>query len=395
MKTTAFLSFVTVLRKELMDTFRDRRTMINLLLVSPLLYPLLLIGMGKVAKDRTETQLQQPITLAVVNREAAPNLMNFLKAAGINATDAPKDVEAQIRDQRLDMALVVDEEYPENFRTGEPATVEIMTDSTRRNADTLVGRLRDALDVYNNQVGSLRLTVRGVSPLLVKPVNVGTRDLAPAAAKKNGFLAFMLPYLLMLTAFLGGAALLFEATAGEREHQSMEPLLTTASKRGSIVSGKMGAATVIGILSIVLTLLGFKLGALIGGESAKMMDVPFVTIISLVFILLPLVVLGAALLTWLAARAKTMKEAQSLIVILMLMPMIPGVLLMINPIKEKLWHFAVPFLSQNQLIQKLLREEWISPQVWATYFAGAFGVAAVFWVLAVLRYNDERLAISG
>ena len=83
------------------------------------------------------------------------------------------------------------------------------------------------------------------------------------------------------------------------------------------------------------------------------------------------------------------------IVILMLMPMIPGVLLMINPIKEKLWHFAVPFLSQNQLIQKLLREEWISPQVWATYFAGAFGVAAVFWVLAVLRYNDERLAISG
>ena len=48
---------------------------------------------------------------------------------------------------------------------------------------------------------------------MTKPLNVGTQDLAPAAAKKNGFLTMMLPYLLMLTAFLGGMALLFEATS--------------------------------------------------------------------------------------------------------------------------------------------------------------------------------------
>ncbi len=395
MRPTLMQSFLAVLRKELKDVFRDRRTMINLLIVSPLLYPIMLIGLSKLTAGRAETQLQQPIELPVVNVHSAPNLMNFLKAAGINAVEAPKDVEAQVRDQRLDMALVIDDKYAENFRKGQPATVEIMTDSTRRNADTLVGRLNGALDAYNKQVGSMRLVVRGIDPILAKPVNVGTRDLAPAAAKRNGLLAFILPYILMIVAFLGGAPLLFEATAGEREHQSLEPLLTTATRRGSIVSGKIAAASVVGVISIILTLLGFKLAAAVGGEAGKMMDVPIMTIGHLLVILAPLVVFGATFLTWIAARSKTIKEAQSYMIILMLLPMIPGMVLMVNPIKEKLWQFAVPFLSQNQLIMKLLREEWISPQVWGAYFAGAIGVAALFWFLAVIRYNDERLAISG
>ena len=395
MRPTLMQSFLAVLRKELKDVFRDRRTMINILVFSPLLYPLLLIGAGKLASGRAETQLQQPISLPVVNVQAAPNLMNFLKAAGINAVEAPKDVETQVRDQRIDMALVVHDDYAENFRKGQPATVEIMTDSTRRNADTLRERLSNALDGYNKQVGSMRLVVRGIDPILAKPVNVGTRDLAPAAAKRNGFLAFMLPYLLMMVSFLGGAPLLFEATAGEREHQSLEPLLTTATHRGAIVSGKIAAASVIGMISIVLMLLGFKLGAAVGGEAGKMMDVPVMVIGALLVILAPLVVLGSTFLTWIAARSKTIKEAQSFMIILMMLPMLPAFILMINPIKEKLWQFAVPFLSQNQLIMKLLREEWISPQIWGTYYAGAIAVAALFWIMAVLRYNDERLAISG
>ena len=395
MRPTLMQSFLAVLRKELKDIFRDRRTMINILLFSPLLYPILLIGLGKLGSGRAETQLQQPISLPVVNVQAAPNLMNYLKAAGINAVEAPKDVEAQVRDQRVDMALIVHDDYAENFRKGKPATVEIMTDSTRRNADTLVARLNSALDTYNKQVGAMRLVVRGVDPILAKPVNIGTRDLAPAAAKRNGFLAFMLPYLLMMVAFLGGAPLLFEATAGEREHQSLEPLLTTATRRGSIVSGKIAAASVIGIISIVLTLLGFKLGAAVGGDAGKMMDVPFFTILQLLVILTPLVVFGATFLTWIAARSKTIKEAQSFMILLIMLPMLPAFILMVNPIKEKLWQFAVPFLSQNQMIMKLLREEWISPQIWGAYYAGAIGVAAIFWILAVIRYNDERLAISG
>ena len=60
-------------------------------------------------------------------------------------------------------------------------------------------------------------------------------------------LAF-LPYLLILTSFLGGAYLVIDATAGERERQSLEPLLATPATRGAIVSGKIAAACAMGVV---------------------------------------------------------------------------------------------------------------------------------------------------
>jgi sodium transport system permease protein len=80
---------------------------------------------------------------------------------------------------------------------------------------------------------------------------------------------------------------------------------------------------------------------------------------------------------------------------LMLLPMLPSVMLMANPIKTQLWQFSVPFLAQNQLLLKIVRGEAIEPAVWAVYLASGFGLAAVLWLAAVRRYQQERLAIAG
>ena len=56
--------------------------------------------------------------------------------------------------------------------------------------------------------------------------------------------------------------------------------------------------------------------------------------------------------------------------------------------------FAVPFLSQNQMIVKVVRGEAIAPQEWLLYLAAGFGIAGLLWYAAVRRYRQERLAIS-
>ncbi|MGO4779344.1 ABC transporter permease, partial [Lysobacter sp. 2RAB21] len=99
--------------------------------------------------------------------------------------------------------------------------------------------------------------------------------------------------------------------------------------------------------------------------------------------------------TYLSAAAKSLKEAQSHITWLMLMPLIPTFVLMVNPLKTQLWQFTVPFLAQNQLLLKVIRGEAISGQTWAVYLATAFGLAALLWFAAVRRYHNEQLAISG
>ena len=77
---------------------------------------------------------------------------------------------------------------------------------------------------------------------------------------------------MLISGFLGGAALVIDATAGERERQSLEPLLATPAKRGAIVGGKILAACLLGMASLFLSLLAFKVGGQLsegmGGNSA-------------------------------------------------------------------------------------------------------------------------------
>jgi len=390
-----FRTMLTVLRKEVRDFSRDRRTLLLSLLVAPLLYPVIFLGMGKLSEMRKETQLDKPLALPVVGMERAPNLIAHLRSRGINAQPAPADIDAQIRAQQKDVALVISPGFASDWRNGKPAKVELVTDTTRRNSDVPVARVREALTQYGQAVGALRLLARGINPMVSQPLNTGVRDLATPEAKSGMFLTILLPMILTIFAFIGGSHLAMDSTAGERERQSLEPLLATPASRGALVSGKMAAAALLGITSLLLILLSFKASANLARGMTMSLDVSFAAMGKLLVILLPLVLIGTALITSLAAAAKSMKEAQSHIIWLMMLPMLPAYGLMAYPIKDTaLWQYAVPFLSQNQLIQKVTRGESASAEQWLVYLLAAFALAALLWCVAVWRYRQEKLAIS-
>lgn len=384
-----------VVRKELLDIGRDRRTLLMALLLSPLMAPVLMMGMSFMAEQRVKTEMDRVLDVPVIGAEHAPNLVAHLATMGINAVDAPDDLDAAIASQQVDVAIEIPASFPEDWRAGRPATVEVISDSTRRNAETPTLRVRAAISAYGQQVGALRLLARGIDPSVAQPVAVGARDTASEEAKRGIMLAVLLPYLLILSSFIGGSYLILDATAGERERQSLEPLLATPASRGAIVSGKIAAACVIGMGALLLTLLAFKGSAQMGGASARMLDVSFLAIGKMLVVLLPMLLIGTSLLTFLAATAKSMKEAQSHLTWLLLLPMIPSIVLMVNPIKTELWQFAVPFLAQNQLLLKIIRAEAITPAIWGVYLAASLVIAAALWLLAVWRYRQERLAVAG
>ncbi len=393
--TNVFASLWAVMRKELLDISRDRRTLALALLIGPLFYPVLMLGMEALSENRQKTQLDRTLDVPVVGRAHAPNLVEYLAGHGINAVAPPEDLDRAIAEQRVDVALEIDADFTEDWKAGQPAVVRLVHDSTRRNADIPVARLRSALSGYASQVAALRLMARGIAPAVANPVSVGTRDLATEAAERGVLLSALLPYLLILTSFIGGAYLILDATAGERERQSLEPLLATPASRGSVVSGKIAAACALGLLSLLLTLLAFKLSAQMASGVARLPDVSFLAIGKMLLILLPMLFIGTALLTFLAASAKSMKEAQSHITWLMLLPMIPTFVLLVNPVKTQLWQYTVPFLAQNQLLLKVIRAEPIDAVSWLVYLSAGFALAALLWFLAVRRYHQEKLAIAG
>ena len=386
----------TVMVKELRDLSRDRRTLALSLLLAPLLYPVLILGMSKLSEMRVRTQLEAPLQVPVVGAGHAPTLVAFLSSVNLHAVDPPEDLAAAIQSQQVDVALRISEGFAENWRAGHPALVEIVYDSTRRDADIPSARLRSALEAYSGQVGALRLVARGIDAQVVRPLDIARQDLATAEAKRGVLLSVLLPVLLTLTSFLGGAYLVMDTTAGERERQSLEPLLVTPASRSAIVSGKIAAACVIGLLTLLLTLLAFKVSAsLAGGSIGQMLKLGIGAMAQMLLVMLPMLFIGTTLLTLLSASAKSLKEAQSHMTWLMLLPMLPGYALMVYPIKSALWQFAVPFLAQNQMLIKLIRQEPISAQTWAVYLGAGLALSLLLWAATVYRYNQERLAISG
>lgn len=386
-------ALITVMRKELLDLFRDRKT-IAISLAFTLLAPLLILGMAKLANNRMSTQLEKPLELPVIGAEHAPNLVNWLSGRNVLIKPAPANPEGEIAAQNVEVILSIPTDYAEKWRAGEPAPVEVISDSSRDDARIPTERLNALLDNYSRSTGALRLLARGVSPSAGQAVLVERKDLATPESRIGQALAF-LPYLLILSGFLGGAYLVIDATAGERERQSLEPLLATPAARGAIMSGKIAAACVFGMFSLVLTLLAFKGSFVVAGAMGLKLGMDWAAVGQILVVLLPIVLIGTCLLTLIAAGAKSVKEAQSYMSALMMLPIIPTVVLMVNPIKNQLWQFAVPFLSQNQLILKIVRSESVSSAEWAVYLAAGFGLGAVLWWLAARRYHDEKLAVSG
>ncbi len=382
-----------VARKELLDLFRDRRTVLMGLLLMPLLIPALILGAGTLAESRARTQLESTLLLPVIGAEHAPNLIKYLHAQNIEAQPAPEDPDGDVRAQTYDAVLRIAPDYGESWRESRSAQVELIYDSSRRDSQIPIARVRSAIEQYNRTLGVLRSIDRGLSPEVLAPVRIAQRDVATPESRRGMLLAF-LPYLLILSSFLGGAYLVIDVTAGERERQSLEPLLATPAPRAAIMSGKILAAICFGMLSLVLILAALKLSLEVAPGQMRLVNMSWQLLAQLLVVLLPMVLIGTTLLTLIAASVKSVKEAQSYMSVLMLLPIVPTIILLVNPIKNQLWQFTVPFLAQNQLILRLIRSEAVTAQEWSVYMTASFGLGLVLWIFAARLYHQERLAIS-
>ena len=385
---------LTVAHKELVDLFRDRKTAALGLFLGPIILVAAILGMGTMAEKRARTQLESTLQLPVLGAEHAPNLVAFLESKNMAIEPAPEDIDAQVRDQVHDVVLVIPPEYAEQWRESRPARIELVYDSTRDDSDIPVNRLTSALQEYGQRVGALRIITRGMSPAVAGGVQIARRDVATPEAKRGMILGFILPYMLILTAFLGGAYLVIDVTAGERERQALEPLLATPAARGAIMSGKILAACAFGMLSLVLILVAFKVSFMFAPGALGRVDVSLPVIAKLLVVMAIMVLLGTTLLTLISASVKSVKEAQSYMSVLMLLPIVPTMILAVNPVKNELWQFAVPFLAQNQMILKLVRSDAITALEWLVYLGAGLGLGLVLWLVAARLYHQEKLAIS-
>lgn len=390
------MRWLTVLIKEIKENLRDRRTMITTFVVSPLLGPVLfaaIIGLVlSLEKGRAEKDLEIPIFGA----ENAPNFVAFLHQHGVvEPKEAPKDAEGAVRSRDFDAVLRISPEFAKQWAAGESAEVELLFDPSRQTAMRSIARIQALIEGYGRQMGSLRLLARGINPEVIRAIEIRQTDLSTPESRSSQVLG-MLPYLLFLTLFMGGMSMAIDATAGERERHSLEPLLINPLARGEIMFGKVAASATFALSSLALTLLlyliGFKLIPL--EEFGMKLALNPGGCLLLFLLLVPLAIVASAAQTALAAFSKSFREAQSQVSLLMLIPALPSLMLAVNPIKPLLWFYAVPFFGHNFIIERVVRGE---PVEWlpALIATGSSTLAAIILLFVAGRmYHRESLAVS-
>lgn len=379
-----------VLRKEVADNLRDRRA-VAMALLFPLLGPVLLAVTFSVVARQARSSEERPLTLPVAGADRAPHLIQFLRSAGADVVEAPADPEGAVRAGDRDLVLVVPAEFGARLREGRPAPVRLVIDESRQSAHAAVERARAMLSAWSRQTGALRLMARGVHPAAAEALALETVDLSTPESRA-GLLLSMLPYFLVVAVFVGGMYVAIDTTAGERERQTLEPLLLHPVPRESVALAKVAATALFATLALAETIVGFGLvpAALPLERLGFSIRLDPAMLLRTFFLFLPLLLLASALQVLVAVRARGFKAAQASLSFLMLVPALPSAVLALVPFKLQPWMMLVPSFGEQQLVLRLVRGEPVAAGLQALSM-GASALYALLLVVAAARlFRSER-----
>lgn len=386
---------LTVFAKEVLDNFRDRRTLLSALIFGPLFGPILFAVLITILLSRTISEVDEELELPVIGAEFAPNLLQFLRGHNTKILAGPgtlNEASELVRSGEHTLVLVISEEFAQDFGNGSPAVVLWVSDSSDSKGAKDAARLRALLEGYNNKLGVLRLQARGVSSQVLQPLAINNVDVSTPAGRSLIVLG-MMTYFILFSMLMGGLYLAIDTTAGERERGSLEPLLTLPVRRRHLIFGKILATCFFMFLSLGLTVFAFATALVFVpledlGMSANF---GFVEAASVLVLMIPFILLGAAFMTVVASFTKSYKEAQSYLSVVLLIPTLPIIFAAIYNLRATGWLMAIPSLSQHLLITSIMRADvlnygYVGISLVTTLIAGL----ALTW-LATWLYGREGL----
>jgi sodium transport system permease protein len=384
---------VAIVRKELRDAARDRRTAMVTLLSAIVAGPVFLVLIFNLIASQAERA--RDLKLPVMGPEHAPALVAFLERQQVSVTTAPGDYEAQIRRGDMDVALVIDPRFEADVEQGRAGIVRLVYDRSRDRARSSIDQAESLLRAYNRLWGSQRLILRGVGATVANPLDIEAVDLA-TPQQSGALVLFMVAYYGLFAALIGGMALALDLTAGERERTSLEPLLMTPARPLEIALGKWLAVVAFDAVVVLMTLAGFY--ATLSFAPLPPVGVPFLfgarEFGRFLVVLVPMILLMPALMLYIGSRARTTKEAQTNVSLVLFVVAIAPVAQLMLQRREPDWLVLVPVSGQYSLLNLALRGEPLPAQQLVLSYAMPLALAALA-LFAVMRLLSREAILGG
>lgn len=341
-------TIITVFKKEILDTLRDRRTLITAIVMPAVLMPFLLYGMSQLTASIMEKEENKKLKIALMDAPAdfiaRLDTAKFEIIPGIDK-DLGRD---RILADSLDALIGFHSKYNERINDMKSGKVEMWFKSTNM---MVKGRLSDIVDEYEEGILATRITELNLTKDAIDPINLIRYDIAPKNEQIGQMVGGFLPYIFIIFCFMGCMYPALDLITGEKERGTIETLLTVPASKFNILMGKVLTIALVGLSAALMTILGLVVAVKFLPDLPPDMLDALTNIVGIKFILMlfamliPMAIFFAGIISAMVVKAKSFKEAQSIVTPMSFIIIIPAVIALLPGIKLDWTTVFIPILN--------------------------------------------------
>ncbi|MEI2822075.1 MAG: ABC transporter permease [Chitinophagaceae bacterium] len=407
-----------VLKKEILNIVRNRRRLFMTVLFNFILLPCLAILPMSVIMRKTVEDTIQKLEVPMQGMQYAPDLIAYIEENDAITIVPAEDVEKLVREKHASVGLIVSPDFEQQIQSGESALVTVVMD--RSKSLNMEGeRLKSIVEKYNQSILKERLANNNISKEYLTPVQVEELNTATEQETAGSQLSLLIPGFIMTFGLTSGLSIAISSIAGEKEEQTLEPILFTPVNRAHLVIGKLLAVLVnvasaaFGFLATILfSALAFAIvmflflrdldfstissapastaSPLTISSAAAFLPSPLALILFVVS-MIPIILLGAALQIMISSIARNSEEAYTFslpLSILSLAPMIVSFFL--DEFVPTLGHYAIPIFGTILSMRDLLSNHVYSSSL-VVMFISSIGYAALAIGFSIWMFTREEV----
>lgn len=376
-------AILTIIKKEFARFFGDKRLLLTTILLPGILIYAVYSAMGTLTKS-----LSQPSAQPVVCVRNMPDSLSDGISAMFELTADGTDEEVKERVKSGDVAMLVI--FPEDFdvaiESGSSVPdVRIYYNSAETNSLSAYSALTAYLNAYEESLSNVFDINRGDEQF----------DFADSQSSTRYVMSMIVPMVLIMLLFSGCIAVVLESIAGEKERGTLATLLVTPIKRTQLAAGKIISLSVISMLSGLSSFLGLILSIpkmLSGMEGVSLAMYGFTDYLLLFLVVISTVLVLVSVMSIISAYARTSKEANALMVPVMVLVMIGAVVSMFVPV-GMIGLYFIPVLNSALCISSVMSGA-VSVAGFVITVCVNVAVTVLFAVLLAVMFNSEKIMFN-
>jgi len=389
-----------VFRKEMLDTLRDRRTLISMIVVPLLLMPVLIIGMATLTIKLMQRAQQQVATIMILGAEYAPTAAERIRQAkGLAVVPAAPDYAQRIGEKTLRAAVEFPAGFEQALAQNARPKVKLYHYAGELRSQFAVRSLANVLNEYRDAVVASRLATRQLSPDVLQPFETREENVAPPEKVGGSVFGGLIPYIIILLTLTGAMYPAIDLTAGEKERGTIETILASPVARSELVLGKFltvmtasVASAVLALASLAATFLATPKEFAQMGRARQSFEIAISGkgVAAVLLMILPVAVMFAAALLAIAVLARSFKEAQSYISPLTIVVVLPAVASLLPGIELDTRLAFVPILNVSLVSKEILTGTYHWHYI-GLIFASSCLYAAAALFIAIRAFQRESV----